>query len=221
METLSRPGWVPDWIDQVGTALWICDPGQRLAFANEQALELLETTAGEAVGRRCYQVIAGRDTSGFRFCEARCPLLRLAEKGSELEPFLVRVARGRGPTRCALVMCLPLQAPDGSYPWLAHIASDVTRARRIEEYTHRVASRSAGGRGEWESKALAELTPRELEVLESLADDKDVHQTARELHVSYATARNHVQHILAKLEVHSTQEAVALFLVRDGNPQDA
>jgi len=39
--------------------------------------------------------------------------------------------------------------------------------------------------------------------------------------VSYATARNHVQHILAKLEVHSTQEAVALFLVRDGNPQDA
>jgi DNA-binding NarL/FixJ family response regulator len=65
------------------------------------------------------------------------------------------------------------------------------------------------------SKRLG-LTRRESEILQLLAEDKSLHEIARETHVSYVTVRNHVQHILAKLGVHSIIEAVAChLLVRD------
>jgi DNA-binding CsgD family transcriptional regulator len=61
------------------------------------------------------------------------------------------------------------------------------------------------------------LTAREREILARLAQDEDLPAIAAHLYVSHATVRNHVQHILAKLDVHSTLEAVALHLL-DGDP---
>ncbi|MDH4038859.1 MAG: helix-turn-helix transcriptional regulator [Candidatus Krumholzibacteria bacterium] len=59
----------------------------------------------------------------------------------------------------------------------------------------------------------AELTQREREILSLLAEDATLHEIAERLGVSYATVRNHVQHILRKLGVHSILEAVAVFLL--------
>ena len=58
-------------------------------------------------------------------------------------------------------------------------------------------------------------TPREGEMLELLAAGLDGPGIAERLFVSPATVRNHIQHILAKLEVHSRVEAVALALRGD------
>jgi two-component system response regulator DesR len=60
---------------------------------------------------------------------------------------------------------------------------------------------------------VAALTRREREVLHELAEDAGLLEVAASLHVSYVTVRNHVQHILSKLEVHSIQEAVAVYLL--------
>lgn len=54
------------------------------------------------------------------------------------------------------------------------------------------------------------LTPRELEVLHLLAQGLGREAVARKLFVSPKTVATHVQHILAKLGVHSGTEAVAL-----------
>ena len=54
------------------------------------------------------------------------------------------------------------------------------------------------------------LTPRERQVLDHLADGKRVADVAREFVVSPATVRTQVRSILAKLEVGSQLEAVAL-----------
>jgi two-component system, NarL family, nitrate/nitrite response regulator NarL len=58
-----------------------------------------------------------------------------------------------------------------------------------------------------------QLTPRELEVLEMLAQGAGGGEIARRLGVSPNTVRTHVQGILSKLQVHSRLEAAA-FAVR-------
>lgn len=59
------------------------------------------------------------------------------------------------------------------------------------------------------------LTPRELEVLQLLADGRSTKDIADELVVSASTVRNHVQRILGKLDAHSKLEAVTV-AVRQG-----
>jgi DNA-binding NarL/FixJ family response regulator len=58
--------------------------------------------------------------------------------------------------------------------------------------------------------ALARLTPRETEILRSLADGRTSNQVAQSLGISALTVQSHVKNILAKLGVHSKIEAVTL-----------
>lgn len=57
---------------------------------------------------------------------------------------------------------------------------------------------------------LATLTPREREVLSYLADGIGRGEVAERMHLSPNTVRSHLQNLMAKLEVHTTLEAVAL-----------
>jgi DNA-binding NarL/FixJ family response regulator len=57
---------------------------------------------------------------------------------------------------------------------------------------------------------FAELTDREVEVLQLLADGKRPKEIARDLVISPKTVASHVQHILGKLGAHSRVEAVAI-----------
>ena len=61
-----------------------------------------------------------------------------------------------------------------------------------------------------EREALAELTSREREILQALAEGLDSQRIADRLHVSIHTARNHINNILAKLGVHSQLQALIL-----------
>lgn len=67
---------------------------------------------------------------------------------------------------------------------------------------------------------LAVLTSREVEVLELMAAGNDTTATAERLFLSPHTVRTHVKHILAKLGVHSSLEAVSL-LLRAAQPSSA
>jgi len=60
-------------------------------------------------------------------------------------------------------------------------------------------------------RALARpLTERELSVLVSVADGRDVTRIAREMGISNHTCRGHVKNVLAKLGAHSQLEAVII-----------
>ncbi|WP_166179183.1 PAS domain S-box protein [Rubrobacter tropicus] len=64
-------------------------------------------------------------------------------------------------------------------------------------------------------RALESLTPREMEVLQKLAEGLDSEGIAETLHISVRTERNHVASILTKLRVHSQLQAL-VFAVRHG-----
>jgi DNA-binding NarL/FixJ family response regulator len=59
---------------------------------------------------------------------------------------------------------------------------------------------------------LARLTDREREILAGLSTGSDRATIARDLSVSIGTVRTHTRNILAKLEVHSSLEAVSVAL---------
>lgn len=63
-----------------------------------------------------------------------------------------------------------------------------------------------------EGQLLARLTPREIEVLQSLADGKSTTEIAQLLLISPRTVRSHVKSVLAKLGAHSKLEAVTTAL---------
>jgi DNA-binding NarL/FixJ family response regulator len=58
--------------------------------------------------------------------------------------------------------------------------------------------------------AMAELTPRELEVLELIAHGHSNSDIARDLIVSDATVKTHVARIFSKLDLHDRAQAVVL-----------
>ncbi|HET9314891.1 MAG TPA: response regulator transcription factor, partial [Vicinamibacteria bacterium] len=65
------------------------------------------------------------------------------------------------------------------------------------------------------------LTPREREVLRHIAAGLQNKEVAARLRLSTATVRNHVHHILDKLQVHSKLEAVSLAFQRGWVPAHA
>lgn len=65
------------------------------------------------------------------------------------------------------------------------------------------------------SPLLERLSPRELEVLQRVVQGKDNRTIAQELFISEKTVKNHVAHILEKLEV-SNRLQLVLFTLREG-----
>jgi DNA-binding NarL/FixJ family response regulator len=76
--------------------------------------------------------------------------------------------------------------------------------------TRRLIERFAGAAPPKPPPALAELTPRELEVLRLLARGLSNEEIAGELVVSEHTAKTHVAHILNKLDLRDRVQAVVL-----------
>ena len=107
------------------------------------------------------------------------------------------------------LLALALRAGASGYVLKSAPSEDI--ARPIEVVTGGgtfVGTDLAGGAGEVEK--LLELTPREREILELLAEGLRVKQIAERLSLSPATVHTHVRNAIAKLEVDTRTEAVAL-----------
>ena len=71
------------------------------------------------------------------------------------------------------------------------------------------------GRGAVFNAASAALTPRERQVLQELADGKDISAVAKDLDISVHTARGHLKQLMQKLGARSQLQAV-VFAARAG-----
>jgi len=199
------------------------DPTGHLTYWNPAAERLLGRTAGQSLGRRCYEVLGWKDVFGNRFCHENCAVLSMVRKGEPVHGFEVTTAavpheQGLNVT----VMRVPSSRSESHT--LVHVLQPIDRAGRLERALERLgASRAlveepAAGAQEPRPAmprpvALAKtppLTEREREILRWLADGLQNKEIARELGISLATVRNHVHNMLEKLEVHSKLEAVSL-----------
>ena len=111
--------------------------------------------------------------------------------------------------------CLPRETPfTDLVATIEHVASGESSAspRVAAMLLRRVAKLAANRSPE------AHLTAREEEVLVLIDDGLSNKQIARRLSIELATVKNHVHHILEKLQVHRRYEAAARMRARNGSP---
>jgi DNA-binding CsgD family transcriptional regulator len=207
-------GWVPPWVVKLGMPVWISDPDRHISYLNGRAESLLGLSADRCVGRSCSEVVRGRTAQGKPFCSERCPVVRQLEFQAEIEPIRIRVGIGRR-AKWVQVVVIAAQSPDLAGSYMVHCVIDDEREQRFKRYLTKVMTRSPKKRAVNPRVKGTPLTQREKEILALLSDDASLREIANRLHLSYTTVRNHVQHILNKLGVHSTMEAVAYYLLSD------
>jgi PAS domain S-box-containing protein len=191
--------------------VFITDRHNRIVFWNQSAERILGFSAAEVVGKPCAARLEGCDAFGNRYCSESCPVTGMAARGESVNRFGLQLKGRDGHVVPVDVTILNLGARTAGDFFLAHIL----RTERIElpflQESHRPAPPPSPFATSRESPDIRarRLSAREVEVLGMLAAGRSTPEIAFALHISNLTARNHIQNILHKLEVHSKSEAVA------------
>ncbi|MBI3450103.1 MAG: PAS and helix-turn-helix domain-containing protein [Acidobacteria bacterium] len=216
------PKPVDDPLDVVAStadAAFATDEEGRVVIWNKAAERLLGRDAASVLGKECHEVICGTDVFGNRFCDANCTLVEMVRRREPIRHFEmdIRTAAGGTPRVSFSILTLPGSRP-GRFT-LVHIFQPVDRGREADQLIRRILETSPAprvpalpGNPAPAAPAPASLTGREIEVLRLLSQGVSTEKIADSLFISVSTVRNHVQHILGKLDVHSKLEAVSLAL---------
>lgn len=191
-------------------AAFATDSRERIVFWNRGAAAVLGRRSEEALGRRCHQVLCGRDVFGNRLCYQNCTVSTMARAGEAISGFEVRVPSTRpdGDPSLLHVTILKLPGPRPDLFTLVHMLQPIDQAAR--------AARTMGHQETAPSPAPPAadagppLTAREGEILQLVAAGLQNKEIAQKLGLSLATVRNHVHNTLEKLDVHSKLEMVSM-----------
>jgi DNA-binding CsgD family transcriptional regulator len=192
--------------------VFITDRHNRIVFWNRSAERILGYTAEEVTGASCAGALEGCDVHGNRYCSESCPVTQMAMRSDTVRHFglTLRAKDSHPVTVDVSILNFVVKQPDVFY--LAHILQPSQAPESIQRVveTGGKPPRSALVAVHSSPDARArKLTVREVEVLGMVAAGHATAEIAQRLHISTLTARNHVQNILDKLEVHSKAEAVA------------
>ena len=179
-------------------------------FWNLSCERLFGFAEEEIVGASCGVALGGCDAFGNRYCSEHCPVTQMAARGETIRHFGLRLRAkdGRMIPMDVSVLHLAVRPPDHFV--LAHILKPSEPRMHAPEAPHEAPPRPmlVAVRESPDARAR-KLTTREVEVLGMLAAGRSTPEISGRLHISSLTARNHIQNILEKLEVHSKAEAVA------------
>ena len=157
---------------------------------NDEAEKLTGIPAEDAVGRPCWEVIAGRDDEGGTVCHRGCSRARIVREGRCLPPEVLYARTAEGRRRIALET-IAAQADEGTL--FIHVMRDAPAPPEPEEV--------AG--------PAPQLTPRQHEILELLAEGRPPKVIASELGLKETTIRNHIRLLHLALGAHSQLQAIA------------
>ena len=182
-----------------------------------QGLPRMESLTGilaeEAMGLPFYEALVGECEGGGSLGARAWSAMRLSRDGQPVPGYDARIETRLGGERWVGMSVLSVGSEDGTY--LVHLVRDVQKAHDTLEMARgliRLSSKDAVVPAKTRPARLAdvpELTPRQREVLNLLAEGKGVKEIRRELYLSQATVRNHVRSLLQALGAHSQLEALA------------
>jgi PAS domain S-box-containing protein len=187
-------------LDLTGDGVFAVDEDERIIFWNRNAERILGYKAADVIGKHCFDVIAGDELPVHPICGANCDVLECARRGRAVSNYDVSTRTARGDARWLNVSIIVLTGRSKRSNLAVHLFRDVTSQHRAKL---RTPPASASERSD-----VARLTPRETEVLQHLSAGLNNRQIAEALGTSTTTVRNHVEHVLSKLGVHSRLEAV-------------
>jgi len=178
-------------------AVFAIDDARRIVYRNQAFDDMFQRAAAESLGRKCYEVVCGRTLEGKNFCNPDCPVGKSLLQGQPVKNFDLAVPRDDSQTLWLSVGAIP--ASEASDKTVAIFTLRPIRVAGIPLHHDRDNRPNTDGA----------LTRRERQILDLLAQGLNARTLARQLHIKYVTARNHIQHIYEKLGVHNRAEAVS------------
>lgn len=214
---MSYDAFLDELLERTADGAYVVDAEQRIAAWNRAAEVLLGFQAEDVIGQPCHQIIGGHTDGGCVVCRLRCQPFTASRRGELAPSFDAQVRTASGHPRWVNVSIIALgwEAADAG-PAVVHLLRDIEAKKQAESFATEVASwarqlklqSGAPGVDDDEVRLTPALTKRELQVLDLLAQGASTESIASQLVIGTSTARNHIQHILHKLGVHSRLEAV-------------
>jgi len=216
-----------DTLYNTADGLFITDENQRILRWNAGAERLLGYPETEVLNHYCFQIISGQAASDRSFCNPHCKIHNAGIKGTPQENFDLHVRTNAGSV--VWLNITVLSNKDHEKPFITHILRDVTQEKRkmlaLEQFLNEIKpldherptllNKTQGNKLSVDIQipaslpASVSLSDREIEVLTLLAEGLTTQALAQKLKISHFTARNHIQNILVKLNLHSKAQAVS------------
>ena len=200
-----------DRIARSGEAVFAIDSADRIILWNKKCEELLGRPARGVLGKRCYDVIGGRDVHGNVYCYRNCPVAYQArERPKEaVQRFQLSVEAGKDRKWLEVSMfAIPSYHP--ALSTVVHVVREGKKTTPLERGLETlVETREPLWPMTTNEGEPVDLTAREKEVLRCLAEGLSTKAIAAKCFIAPVTVRNHVQSILHKLDVHTKLAAVA------------
>jgi len=206
-----------DALSNAADGAFAIDDEMRIVYWNKAAERILGFTEGDVTGQFCYQLLQGRDEGRHFICKTQCRVAKLALHSKPVPNYDVHMNTKGGET-CRLNMSVFTYQMDGvnDKEIIVHLFHDLNH-KDIDEMDldklikvfsryHDIQHRNGDELDSYRNM----LTSREREILSLLADGHSTSDITQRLSLSTNTVRNHIQHILQKLQVHTRLEAVAI-----------
>ena len=216
---MANKKFLRELLDRSADGAYVVDGDQRIVAWNAAAEELLGFEARDVVGAQCYHILGGHTDGGCIVCRRGCQPYNAVRKGEQVASFDVQVRTAGGRGRWVNVSVIGLEVEDGENGGslaVVHMVRDneakkqaLTFASEVSAWARQLHLQNTGPGAEVEDVCIAEqLTAREFQILNLLAQGTDTDSIASQLVIGKTTVRNHIQRILHKLGVHSRLEAV-------------
>ena len=217
-ETLDR-------IARSGEAVFAIDSSDRIILWNKKCEEMLGRPARAVLGKRCYDVIGGRDENGNVYCYRSCPVAHQARDlpKDPVQRFPLSMETGSGRRKTVEVSLFAIPSYHPALSTVVHVVREGKKKvsaleRSLAEKVEK-ADKADGREPLWPMETrtgqTVELTAREKEILRCLAQGLSTPAIGKGLFISPVTVRNHVQSILQKLDVHTKLAAVVFAYQHD------
>ena len=201
-------------VDGTGDAAFAVDATGLISAWNGAAAELFGLSEAEAVSLPCHELLQGSDEKGV-VCSEQCVIERAVQDNRPLVNFDMRVQTRSGRQWCNLSVLIATDPASGARHAI-HIVRPREMRKRLEqalsEFVRAQATKATDAANLPSSTPAPavrlRLTSRETEVLRSLSKGRSTRAIANELNISVATVKNHIKHILNKLDVHTRLEAI-------------
>ena len=178
-----------------GDTAFAVDKRGEIVLWNAAAEELLGFPASEALGKKCWKLLKGKDHYGNRYCCRHCPIRGMAFRREPVHSFQFACKAASGQLISFGVSCLTVfDKPDnGMLLHICHPENQLLEADTLQPPAN---------------SSLGTLSQREIEILALLAEKTSTQDIATTLSISIRTVRTHIQHVMYKLQVHKRFQAV-------------
>jgi PAS domain S-box-containing protein len=222
VDTAMHESDLYEMLQDAGDAIFVVDQSGLIRFWNADAQRLLGWSAAAVLQQECAPVLDGCDSAGSPLCTQECALREITRRNTHVSAFDLDVKTASGTRKWVNVSIIVAQV--NGERLLIHLLRDIHEQKQSEALTKEMTV-LVGRLTSQRAKRLLEpiraqapavdLTAQERKILHSLSRGVSTAAIGRELGVTPATVRNHVQHILQKLRVHTRLQAV-LWAAQEG-----